>query len=130
MPYTNGNGSTTAGPRVLNGRGLGNRRLDKRQRAVLAADIIDGVVTLQLSAQQAAQVLDVSVSYVALAQRLSPEKRKAILAGGIPCRCSLHPARRLALPAPTDIDDATLVEVIRTVGIDRALAAAVEVEHS
>jgi hypothetical protein len=115
---------------VLNGRGLGNRRLDKRQRAVLAADIIDGVVTLQLSAQQVAQVLDVSVSYVALAQRLSPEKRKAILAGRDSMPLLAPPARRLALPAPTDIDDATLVEVIRTVGIDRTLAAAVEVEHS
>jgi hypothetical protein len=39
-------------------------------------------------------------------------------------------AQRLALPARTDIDDTVLVAVVRAVGIDRALAAAVEVEHS
>jgi hypothetical protein len=137
MHSTNGNGSAIA-RRVISGRGLAHRRLDKRQRAVLAADVVDGVVTVQLTARQVAQLLGVNVSYIALAQTFSPQKRAAILAGWDSTSFTVLlnlPARQLALPMPApapinSIDDATLMAAVRAAGVERVLAAAVAVEHS
>jgi hypothetical protein len=52
---THPNGSAT----VLNGRGLRKRQLDQAQRANLAADVLLGLVTFQLSLEQAALVFHV-----------------------------------------------------------------------
>jgi hypothetical protein len=128
MTSMNGNGSATAVRRVLSGRGLAHRHLNKRQRGVLGADLADGVVTIQLTARQAAHLLGVSVNYIALAQQFTPEKRAAILSGkdSTSFVTLLNPsARRLALPAPSVVvnwdkanDDALLANV-RAAGITR-----------
>jgi hypothetical protein len=75
------NGSATTPRRVISGRGLSHRHLSKRQRAVLAADIVDGIVTVQLSAKQVAQLVGVSVPYITLAQQFTPEGRASIMSG-------------------------------------------------
>jgi hypothetical protein len=120
------------------GAGLANRQLDKRQRAILAADVLDGVVRLDPSQKQLAQIFGVSVPYVMIARKLSPGKRAAILRGWDPTpftELMNPPPRQLSLAGPviptmkaiTDID---LQNLIRTVGIERALDAAVAVEHT
>jgi hypothetical protein len=140
MTTTNGSNSATAARRVVSGKSLAHRKLDKRQLAILAADLVDGVMTIQLTMRQVARLLGVSENYIRIAQRFSPAKRAAILAGrdSTSFAVLLNPsARCLALPAPKQpiidwagIDDATLSDVVRAVGIDRALAAAVAVEHA
>jgi hypothetical protein len=79
--YTNGNSAATAAPSVINGRGLQHRNLDARQRASLGADILDGLAVMQSSIRQLARQLGVNERYIRLAQRLTPEKRRAILSG-------------------------------------------------
>jgi hypothetical protein len=129
---TNGNGSAIAPRRVLSGRGLSHRHLNKRQRAVLAADVVDGIVTVQLSAKQVAQLLAVSVPYLALAQQFSPEKRAAIMSGKDDTSFVAllnPPAPQLALSAPRlaitwdgASDDALLANV-RAAGVSRTWTA-------
>ena len=65
--------------RTIVGAGLANCHLDKRQRAVLAADVLDGMATVALSQKQLADIFDVSVPYINVARKLSPGKRAAIL---------------------------------------------------
>jgi hypothetical protein len=133
MHNTNGNGSATAPRRVLSGRGLAHRHLNKRQRACLAADVVDGLVTIQLTARQVSQLFGVSVGYIALAQQFTPEKRAAIMSG----RDSTSfvallnpPAPRLALPAPSlkvvnwdKANDDALLANVRAAGINRTWTA-------
>jgi hypothetical protein len=117
---------------VLSGRGLTHRHLDKRQRAVLAADIVDGIVTVQLSAKQVAQLLGVSVPYITLAQQFAPEKRAAVLRGedstsfaallNPPAPQPALPGPRLAITWDGANDDALLANV-RAVGIPRTWSA-------
>lgn len=130
MFTANGNASATR-QRVLSGRGLSHRRLDARQRAALAADVLAGSATIKLTARQLANLLSVSVPYIALAASLTPEKREAILKGLDPTSFTVllnPPAVQLALPAPRTISDAEIADMIRTAGIDRTLAVAVTVE--
>ena len=132
MTYTNGNGSTTASRRVISGRGIAHRHLNKRQRAVLAADLVDGIVTIQLTIKQAAQLLGVSAAYIALAQQFTPERRAAIMSGKDATSFVTllnPPTPRLALPAPSSVvnwhqanDDALLANV-RAAGINRTWTA-------
>ena len=131
MHTTNGNGSAIAARQVLSGRGLAHRRLNKRQRAVLAADVVDGLVTVQLTAKQVAQLLGVSAPYIALAQQFTPEKRAAIMSGKDDTSfvaCSIPPAP-LALPAPSlaiswdGANDDALLANVRAAGITRTWAA-------
>jgi hypothetical protein len=107
--------------------------LNKRQRAVLAADIADGIVTVQLSAKQVAQLLGVSVPYITLAQQFTPEKRAAILGGKDDTSfvgLLNPPTPQLALPAPNRLaitwdgasDDALLANV-RAAGVARTWTA-------
>ena len=128
----NGNGSAIAARRVLSGRGLAHRRLNARQRAALAADVVDGIVTIQLTLKQMAQIFGVSAPYIALAQQLTPEKRAAILSGKDDTSFAglLNPhAPQLALPAPRlaitwdgASDDALLANV-RAAGVARTWTA-------
>jgi hypothetical protein len=126
------NGKAIAPRRVISGRGLAHRRLNARQRAVLAADVVDGMVTIQLSAKQVAQLLGVSVPYITLAQQFAPEKRTAILGGKDDTSFAgllNPPAPQLALPAPRPAitwdgasDDALLANV-QAAGITRTWTA-------
>jgi hypothetical protein len=129
---TNGNGSAIAPRRVISGRGLAHRRLNARQRAVLAADVVDGIVAVQLSAKQVAQLLGVSAPYIALAQQFSPEKRAAILSGKDSTSfvgLLNPPTPQLALSAPrlaitwNEANDDALLANVRAAGITRTWTA-------
>jgi hypothetical protein len=140
--YTNGRpaAATLLPPiptRTIVGAGLANRHLDKRQRACLAADVIDGVVTFIPSQQQLAHIFGVSVPYIELARKLPIGKRTAILRGFDPVSFAelMNPPRQLSLAGPVIpnmkvITDSDLEQMIRAVGLERALAAAVAVEHA
>jgi hypothetical protein len=139
---TNGNGgaATILPPtinKVITGAGLANRRLDKRQRACLVADVIDGVVTFIPSQQQLAHIFGVSVPYIELARKLPIGKRTAILRGFDPVSFTdlMNPPRQLSLRGPVIPDlkvipDTVLENLARAVGVDRLLAAAIAVEHN
>lgn len=124
MTYLNGN-------RVVKGHSLVHCKLDARQRAAIAAQILEGDVAIRLSTRQLAQLVGVSVPYVAAAKQLSPAKRQAIASG----RDSMSfaallkpPTKPLALPKP--VSDTQLVDIIKGVGIDRVLTIACEVEQA
>jgi hypothetical protein len=127
----NGNGATAAS--VVKGTGVGNRRGNKRQLAAMAASIAEGDVAFAPSARQLASIFGVSTAYIALAQKFSPAKRAAIIAGEDATNFSdllSGPKAPLALPAPKvfDVDDAELEQIIRIAGIDRTLTVAAAVE--
>jgi hypothetical protein len=135
----NGNGGAVflpPTPQVLTGQSLVHRRLDKRQRAVLAADVSDGLVRFVPSQKQLADILGVSIPYIELARRLSPDKRAAIVQGRDSTSFAelLRPQRQLRLKLPTpncaSITNLQLEHVIRAVGVERVLEAAVAVEHT
>jgi hypothetical protein len=127
MNNTNGNGAATTAPRVINGRGIAHRHVDKRRRAVLAADLADGRAVIQLSTRQLAGLLDVSETYIRTAQQLTPEKRRAILSGRdtTSFRRLTPPGPHLTLPAPGKISSDDLAH---RVGPDRWLAAGVRAQ--
>ena len=119
--------------RTIVGAGLANCHLDKRQRAVLAADVLDGMATVALSQKQLADIFDVSVPYINVARKLSPGKRAAILRDWDPTSFAdlVHPQQRqLRVPNCASITNLQLEHVIRAVGVDRALEAAVAVERT
>jgi hypothetical protein len=128
----NGNGGAIIlppTPKVISGRSLAHRQWDKRQRACLAADVIEGLTTITPTQIQVAALLGVSPAYVQIAHKLDPGKRAAIQRGWDSTSFATLTSRRkiLALPAP-DIDQTDLENLIRVVGVDRALEAAAAVE--
>jgi hypothetical protein len=119
--------------RTIVGAGLANCHLDKRQRACLAADVIDGLVTFIPSQKQLADLLGVSVPYINVARRLSAGKRTAILRGWDSTSFTdlvCPQQRQLLAPNCASITNLQLEHVIRAVGVDRALEAAVAVERT
>ena len=125
--------------RVLSGRGLVHRKLDKRQLACVGANATEGQTKIDWSVAQLAAALKVSRVYIDLARTLSPEKRQAIIDGRDDTSfVSLlrAPEMHQALPAPKrrvvvngkGIDDATLLAIVRNAGIERTLQAAMVVE--
>jgi hypothetical protein len=135
----NGNGGAVLlppTPQVLTGQSLVHRLLDKRQRAVLAAGVSDGLVRFVPSQKQLADIFGVSIPYIELARRLSPDKRAAIVRGWDSTSFAklLRPQRqlRLKLPAPNcaSITNLQLEHVIRAAGVERVLDAAVAVERT
>jgi hypothetical protein len=123
--------------RTIGGASLAHRQLDKRQRAVLAADVLDGVAAFTPTQAQIALICGVSVSYIVAARKLSPGKRAAILRGWDPTSFTdlLNPPRQLSLAGPVlpdirVITDCDLEHVARVVGTERMLSAAVAVERT
>ena len=126
--------------RVLSGRGLVHRKLDKRQLACVAANAAEGQTRIDLSVAQLVAALNVSRSYIDLARSFSPEKRQAIIDGldGTSFAALLKTPELQQLAIPTSrrrvvvngksIDDATLLAVVRNAGIERTLQAAMAVE--
>jgi hypothetical protein len=118
--------------RVVLGRGLRNRRLDARQRAAIAADILAGEIALRLSVRQLAALFGVSERYVHLARELSSGKRQAIANGldqtSFAALLLKPPVEQPALPAPKLVSGEQLAAAIRSVGIDRTLEIAASVE--
>jgi hypothetical protein len=134
----NGNGGavTILPPtKTIIGRGLAHRHLDARQKACLVADVLGGLTQFVPSKQQLARIFGVSIPYIELARKLPVGKRIAILRGLDPVSFAelLRPQRqlRLKLPAPmcASVTNLQLEHVIRTVGVERVLEAAVAVER-
>jgi hypothetical protein len=116
---------------MITGRSLVHRQLDKRQRACLAADVIDGLTTIDPTQRQVADLLGVSLAYVRIARGLSPGKRTAILRAwdSTPFAALAHkPATVSTKVINSRITDADLVKAVRAVGVNRVLDAAVAAE--
>jgi hypothetical protein len=134
--YSNGHGTAILPPttqKVITGASIVHRQLDKRQRAILAADVLDGMVTFTPSAKQLADIFDVSTPYIAAARKLSPGKRAAILRDWDPTSFAdlVHSQQRqLRVPNCASITNSYLETVIRAVGVDRTLEVAIGVERS
>jgi hypothetical protein len=99
------------------------------EKAVLAADILDGKVILQgLTAKSVAQLVGANASYMYAAAKLTPEQRLEVRAGKRPL---LQPRR--CTPAPIDwseVDTGQFVEVIKLIGVEKAFDAVVEAERT
>ena len=67
--------------KVLSGRGLVHRHLDKRQLACLAANVLEGSINIDWSVAQLMAALKVNRQYIDVACTLSPERRQAIIDG-------------------------------------------------
>jgi len=102
------------------------------ERAVLAADIVDGRIVLQdLTTKAVAALVGVNLGYVDHALRLTPEQREQVKRGDRPLvRPRPRPSKRAAPIDWEAIGDEMLAAAIRQVGIDRALNAAIAVEHT
>jgi hypothetical protein len=118
------------GSRSFNGASLAQRlrRMSPPQRAILAANIIDGRVIVQgLTAKAITAICGASGAYVSAALRLTPEQRAAVSNGTRPLVTA--PPRPAFVPTDwAKADTNKIVDVIREIGIDRALNAAIEVE--
>jgi hypothetical protein len=139
LTYTNGSGAAIPAipKQTITGRSLVHRRLSKVQRAVLAADVIDGLAQYVQTDQQVAAAFGVSGTYVLAARKLSPRERSAILQGYDVVRFAelLRPPRQLSLARPTlpdlkVIPDSVLENLVRSVGTDRLLSIACAVESA
>jgi hypothetical protein len=121
-----------ASGRCMSGASLAQRvrRMSASERACFAADVVDGKVVLTaLTAKSVAAMTGTNASYLYAALRLSPEQRQEVRRGIRP----LIPLQRGAPARATDwnaIDDNVLVDVVRAVGIDRTLNAAVAAEYA
>lgn len=132
MLYFDRSAKTSTNPRTVHGRSLAHRRLDARQRAAIAAQILSGEVEIKLSACQVAMLCGVSAPYVAAAAQLSPAKREAIAQGkdATSFTTLLASTKTLALPKPVIVTDEKLSNIIKTAGIDRVLSVACSVERN
>ena len=125
LQYANGYRRAITGASLAQRR----RRMSAAERACLAADIIDGRVILQgLTAKAIAALVGVNVGYVDRALRLTPEQRAEVCRGDRPLVLPRAPAPASHIDWNA-INDDDLVEAVRRIGIDRALAAAVEAER-
>jgi hypothetical protein len=120
----NGNGKAVTllppTPKVMDGRSLAHRQYTKRQRACLAANLYDGLMRLNPTQRQAADLYGVSLAYVRLALALHPDVR-------VPANVRPRPRVSAKVVNPT-ITDIELVKAIRAIGVNRVLDAAVVAE--
>jgi hypothetical protein len=115
-------------PRTITGRDLAHKKRTPTQRALLAADLASGrVIVTGLTLRQATMLTGASPSYASVAARLDGNERIAVARGW---RRLLPYSTKPAMPTPKPalVNDAELIELVRSVGIDRTLAAAVAVE--
>lgn len=133
--YINGRSAAILPLRTIRGHSLAHRQLTKQQRAVLAADVIDGLAAFVPSHKEVATLFHVSQPYVDAARKLRPGQRAAILNGRVtPFPSLVHPQHQLSLAGPVIpnlkvITDADLENMVRNAGIERVLEAACAVEH-
>jgi hypothetical protein len=103
--------------------------MSARQRAILAAEIIDGrIVLMGLTAKAVTTIVGANQAYVNAALRLTPEQRLAVASGD---RSLTRPRARPRAAMADDwwrIDDGVLAEQIRRLDLDHALTAAVAVD--
>jgi hypothetical protein len=129
---TNGNGGAVIlppTPKVIRGRSLAHKRLDKRQGACLAADVIEGLTVITPTQAQVATMCGVSLAYVRIALGIPPGKRAAILRGwdSTPFAALITKTGTTKV-INTKITDTALVKAIRAIGTERVLNAAVVAE--
>jgi hypothetical protein len=125
---TNGAGGSEIPPttKKLKGRSLALKlpHLSAAHRAVLLADIYDGTIPLEhLTVSQLALLMGVSRQYAHAALNLTAEQRLAVK----------RKQRSLIQPKPLNGGDPVhddIVNVVRLLGVERVLQAAVEVERS
>jgi hypothetical protein len=124
------NGSNTSVRRTITGASLAQlaRHMTPTEKAIFAAEILDGEITLQgLTAKSVAHLVGINQSYLFAALRATAQERTAILAGTRP----LMPERTRSLPTVIDwaeVDTGKIVEAIKMIGLDRTLEAAIAVE--
>lgn len=113
---------------VISGRSLAHRRCSKRQLACLAADVIEGLTTINPTQSQVATLFGVSLAYIRIARRFDPGKRAAIVRGWDPTSFAnqVKPDRKVLVI--TDASNASLVDLIRKIGVERVLEAACAAE--
>ena len=117
-------------PRVVRGVSLAHRKLTLHQKAVVLANILDGLTIYQPSEQDLVRLFGVSAQYIQNARRLTPDQRQVVLE-----YTARHPAIS-ARPKPKPkngnghLDDSELFRTIANVGIDRALNVAAKVDQA
>jgi len=119
---TNGNGTDA---KVLSGRGLVHRHLDKRQLACLAANVLEGSTNIDWSVAQLMAALKVNRHYIDVACTLSPERRQAIIDGRD--QTSFVTLLKTVNGNGKD-DDAVIVALVRKYGPARVFDACCVVE--
>jgi hypothetical protein len=131
MPYhSQTNGVNSA---ALSGNTLAYSHADLITRAFWGADLVEGVKYLIAPKQnQAAALVGVHPTYVCfalrrMAQRADVEQGKIPL---IPPPAVVPKTNGTALTAASGIDDASLVQIVRSVGINRVLEAAITAERA
>lgn len=113
-------------PPPISGRYLANNKLSPIKRAFIAADLHLGTSVLTAPTQpQAAALARVNARYVYWGVKRQAE-RADIEAGRIP----LIPNPKTNGMTASGIDDAGLVQFVRSVGIDRVIHAAIAVERA
>jgi hypothetical protein len=114
--------TTAAMPRVVDAHSLPHCKLSKAARACLAADILDGRLTLQgLTIKLVAAAVGVSGSYVSAALRVAPEQRDLVRQDRRPL---VLPRRPVTLPSAQK----RFADLVEEIGITRALNLLVETE--
>jgi hypothetical protein len=101
----------------------------------MGADVLAKPGAFRATTSLLANMLQVSPAYIAVARRMSPAKRAAILSGSD--RTSFVPlvnsTPTFLLPAPKAVNgagDAELEKLVRKVGVGRVLDAAIAVERA
>jgi hypothetical protein len=117
--------------RAVDAHSLPHRKASKAARAVIAADILDGLMILQNpTVSIVAAALGVSASSVANARRLTPEQRDAVRKGRRPLVLPAKPApSRLPPPAPVSVRE-KLAEVVAEVGVNTTIDMIAELDCS
>lgn len=119
----NGNGTNA---KVLSGRGLVHRNLDKRQLACLAANVLERSTDIDWSIAQLVAALKVNRQYIDVACTLSPERRQAIIDGRD--QTSFVTLLKAVNGNGKDDDDAMIVALVRKYGPARVFDACCTVE--
>jgi hypothetical protein len=118
--------------RTISGRSLVHQHLNARQKAAIAADILDGADDVKPTAVQISRMVGVSVSYIAIARKWTAAKRAAIRNGAkFPKPAPLLkivPTAPVVISIP--VSDAEVDAMIREAGVDRILARACEIEKA
>ena len=92
-----------------------HRKLSKSARALLAADIVEGNVTLSdMSVRQIAAVVDVSVAYAHTALHMPSTEREKVRRG-------LRPLVQPKAPAPPLSPQERIGQVVAEIGYDATL---------
>jgi hypothetical protein len=98
------NPAVTFAPSVLDAHSLAHARVGKAVRAVIAADIADGLIRVSnIPLWILSLLMRVSVAYIVAARRLTPDQRRGV-------RCRMRPLvlsrqkEPVSMPAPVVIE--------------------------